>query len=50
MLNSLVGSLMKALTDKTLEPKPVALLQQGVVFLATVKGLSGRERSSCSQQ
>ena len=40
----LAQALMKGLVDQTLDPKPVALLQQGVHLLGTTKGLSGAEK------
>ena len=39
-------ALVKGLTDQTLEPKPVALLQQGVALLATSRGLTGPEKKA----
>ena len=40
----LANTLVSALADKTLEPKPVAIVQQGMAILATASDLTGKEK------
>jgi hypothetical protein len=44
VLSALTQSIVKGLTERTLEPKPVAILQQGMSFLSQSKELSGQEK------
>lgn len=46
MALQLAQALVKALTDQTLDPKPVALLRHGVAVLSTMKHLTGAEKKA----
>lgn len=44
LVANLARSITIALAERAVEPKPVAVVQQGVAMLSTSKGLSGSEK------